>query len=273
MVPQRARSRRLFAASRFRRGLLWLIAALWGFPTIWVCWETFFSDNGLTKLTLTNLRQAWAAAPFPRYALNTVIIVLGILASQLAFGAVVGFVLARYDFRFKSAITLLFLIQVIVPIYAILIPEYELIDKLHLLNTVIGIMLPYAVSGISVIAFRQAFRAVPRALEEAARIDGYSTVGIFRRVYLPQAIPAAIAVAVVSATYHWTDFVWPLIVSNSTASRPLVVGLASVAQASESGLEWNLLAAATFIVVAPALVIFALATRRIVSAFAQAFNW
>ena len=261
------------AFGTWRRLALFVIGLLWVAPTLWILWETFFSDNGATRFTLSNLRQAWAAGPWGRYAINTAIIVLGLLASQLLFGAIVGFVLARYEFRFKSVITLIFLMQIIVPIYAILIPEYELISHLHLLNTVIGIMLPYSVSGLSVIAFRQTFRSVPRELEEAARLDGYRTAGVFRRVYLPHSVPAAIAVAVISVTYHWTDFVWPLIVGNTAASRPLVVGLASVAQASESALQWNLLAAATVIVVAPALVIFALATRRIVNAFAQAFNW
>lgn len=250
-----------------------LVALAWGFPTLWAFGETFLNLDNKVVPTLSNIVAAWKDAPYERYALNTAIIVLGLLASQLVFGAVVGFVLARYQFPGKSWITGLFLVQIIVPIYAILVPEYEIIRAGHLLNTLVGIMLPYAVSGIAVLAFRQVFRNVPRELEEAARLDGYGTVGVFRRVYLPQALPAAIAVAVVSATYHWTDFLWPLIVTNTNSARPIVVGLAMVAQSSESGVQWNLLAASTIIVVAPVLVVFVLTARRVIKSFVQSFNW
>ncbi|WP_229776862.1 carbohydrate ABC transporter permease [Alicyclobacillus cellulosilyticus] len=253
--------------------MLWFVACVWGFPTLWVLYETFFAGAGRFGFTFANLAQAWQVAPFGRYYLNTLVMVFGLLAVQLLFGAVVGFVLARYDFPLKSVITLIFLFQVVVPIYAVMIQDYRMLSSLHLLNTMAGVMLPYTVSGIAVLSFRQAFRSVPRELEEAARLDGYGTFGIFRRVYLPQAIPAALAFAVVSVTYHWTDFLWPMIVTNTDNARPVVVGLAMMAQASESGMQWNLLAAGTAIVILPVLILFTLATRRILAAFAATFNW
>lgn len=250
---------------------LGFVAVIWGFPTLWVLYATFASPRG--GFTLGNLAEAFASAPFAQYAVNTVLIVGGLLIMQTIFGALVGFVLARYDFPGKSLITGLFLLQIVVPVYAILIQEYEIVQGLHMLNTKTGIMLPYLVSGIAVLSFRQAFRAVPRELEEAARLDGYDTIGVFLRVYLPRAVPAALAFAVISVTYHWTDFLWPLIVTNTASARPIVVGLAMVAEASESGLQWNLLAAATAIVIIPVLVVFASGTRRILSAFASTFDW
>jgi len=114
---------------------------------------------------------------------------------------------------------------------------------------------------------------VPRQLEQAARPDGYATLGVFRRVYLPRVDPAAVAFAVISITFHWTDFLWPLIVTNSNAARPVVVGLALLAEASESGLQWNLLAAGTAIVIIPVLLVFVAGTRRILSSFAATFDW
>lgn len=259
------------------RGLKWLgfalIALLWGFPTVWVLYEALFVGDKKIGFTVKNFIDAFAAAPFSQYAVNTFVIVIGLLAVQLLFGAVVGFILARYEFPFKSLITAIFILQIVVPIYALLIPDYQILKSFHLLDTKAGIMLPYAVSGIAVLSFRQAFRSVPRELEEAARLDGYGMWGIFRRVYLPQTIPAAVAFSVISVTYHWTDFLWPMIVSNTAQSRPIVVGLAMLAQASESGMQWNLLAAGTAIVILPVLLIFIAATRKILNAFSHTFNW
>ena len=250
---------------------LGLVALVWGFPTLWALWATFTSSGG--GVTLANLSGALAAAPFGAYALNTVLIVGGLLVVQTVFGALVGFILARYDFPGKPLVTGLFLLQIVVPVYAVLIQDYEIVQGLHLLDTRTGVMLPYLVSGIAILAFRQAFRTVPRELDEAARMDGYGTLGVFRRVYLPRALPALLAFAVISVTYHWTDFLWPLIVTNTAHARPIVVGLAAVAEASESGLQWNLLAAATSIVIVPVLAVFIAGTRRILSAFAASFDW
>jgi sn-glycerol 3-phosphate transport system permease protein len=264
-------------AVKWKSSLNWMIlsaiAVIWGFPTLWVLFETFFGGNKKLEFTFSNLTQAFDSAPFARYAQNTVVIVLGLLCVQLVFGAVVGFILARYDFPFKSLITLVFILQIVIPVYAVLIQDYQILRSLHLLDTKIGIMLPYAVSGIAVLSFRQAFKSVPPELEEAARLDGYNTWGVFRRVYLPQAIPASLAFAVISLTYHWTDFLWPMIVTNTAHSRPIVVGLAMLAQSTESGTQWNLLAAGTAIVIIPVVIAFTLATRKILSAFSSTFNW
>jgi len=258
---------------RLESGALALIALVWGFPTLWVLYATFVGTGSTSGLTLSNLVQAWNTAPFAQYTMNTVLIVGGLLITQGLVGLVVGFILARYEFPGKSLVTAIFLLQIVVPVYAVLIQDYQIVQGLHLLNTRIGIMLPYMVSGIAVLAFRQAFRSVPRELEEAARLDGYATLGVFRRVYLPRVGPAAVAFAVISITFHWTDFLWPLIVTNSNAARPVVVGLALLAEASESGLQWNLLAAGTAIVIIPVLLVFVAGTRRILSSFAATFDW
>jgi len=254
-------------------GVLAAVALIWGFPTLWVLYATFAGTGHTSGFTLGNLAGALQTAPFGEYTVNTIIIVGTLLLTQGIVGLIVGFILARYDFPGKSIVTAIFLLQIVVPVYAVLIQDYQIVQGLHLLNTRLGIMLPYAVSGIAVVAFRQAFRAVPRELEEAARLDGYDMLGVFRRVYLPRVGPAAIAFAVISVTFHWTDFLWPLIVTNSDAARPVVVGLALLAEASESGLQWNLLAAGTAIVIIPVLIVFVVGTRRILAAFTSTFDW
>lgn len=252
------------------RIVIFLIALLWVAPTLWTFYETFVT-RGL-HFTWANLSTAWQSAPFPEFGLNTLIIVFGLFLVQSLFGAVCGFVLAKQRFFLRTVFFVIFLLQVVIPIYALIVPDYQLLRSFHLLNSRTGIMLPYATSGIAVLAFYQAFRGVPLEVEEAGRLDGCSPAQLLRHIYLPSAFPAMAAFAVVSVSYHWTDFLWPLIVTSTNHARPLVVGLAMLSQASESGAQWSLIAAATVIVTLPILVIFALFSRRIVQAFSTTFH-
>lgn len=250
--------------------LIALISVLWVAPTVWTFYETFVSKSA--HLTWANLSAAWQSAPFLEYGLNTLIIVFGLFAVQSVFGAVAGFVLAKQRFFLRSLFFVIFLLQIVIPIYALIVPDYELLRTLHLLNTRSGIMLPYATSGIAVLAFYQSFRGVPIEIEEAARLDGCSPAQLLRHIYLPAAFPALAAFSVVSVSFHWTDFLWPLIVTSSNHARPLVVGLAMLSQSSESGAQWQLIAAATVLVTSPILLIFALFSKRIIGAFASTFH-
>jgi len=250
---------------RRARAVLAVLAFLWATPTLWTLYATFHTADG--RVGVGTLRDAWSAAPFVLYGWNTLLIVGGLLGVQLVFGSVAGYVLSRRTFRLRGLFGSLFLVQMLLPVTALVVPEYQLIKGLGLLDTRLGVALPYVTSGLAVFTFRQAFRGVPPELEEAARLDGCGALGVFRAIYLPVAWPAAIAFAIVSGSFHWTDFFWPLVVTNTDAARPLVVGLAMVAQSSEGGAQWNLIAAATFIVIAPALVLFAIGARRIMTAF------
>lgn len=249
--------------------LLGLISVVWVLPTLWTYYETFRSARG--AFTTSALSAAWTSAPFPEFGLNTLIIVFGLFSIQALLGAVSGFVLAKRKFALKRFFFFVFLLQIVIPIYALMVPDYQVLKSFHLLNTLSGIMLPYVASGIAVLSFYQAFRSVPIEIEEAARLDGCGAVGLLRHVYLPFAAPALMAFAVLSVSYHWTDFLWPLIVTSSNHARPLVVGLAMLSQSSESGAQWNLIASATVITTTPILLIFALFSRRIVQAFARTF--
>lgn len=252
-------------STRHARRVLAVVALIWSLPTLWVAWEALTSGG----LGLHNLQDAWNSAPFGTYIQNTVLIVGGLLVIQLLFGSVAGYAISRRNFRLRGPLTFIFLLQMLVPVSAIIIPEYQVIKGLGLLNTQVGIMLPYVTSGIAVFTFRQAFRSVPMDLEDAARLDGCSAWGALRAIYLPAAAPAALAFSIVSVSFHWTDFFWPLVVTTTDSARPLVVGLAMVAQASESGAQWNLIAAATVIVTAPILLVFAVGSRWILRAFSS----
>ncbi len=112
-------------------------------------------------------------------------------------------------------------------------------------------MIPYFASAFGIFLLRQMFMTIPPELDEAARVEGYSRWRILWKIYFPLARPAYIAFGLVSVSYHWNNFLWPLIVTNSVENRPLTVGLAIFAQSFETGAQWTDVSAATLIVVAP----------------------
>jgi sn-glycerol 3-phosphate transport system permease protein len=130
-------------------------------------------------------------------------------------------------------------------------------------------MLPYFASGFGTFLMRQAFRAVPSELEDAALLDGAPWWRIIWNVYLPLTRPSLVAFALVSIAFHWNDFFWPLIVTNSAANRPISVGLAMLAASTESGTQWNLIMAGMVIVVLPLLVLFLIFQRVFINSFAR----
>src|SRR5208283_4093407 len=129
------------------------------------------------------------------------------------------------------------------------------------------IMAPYFASAFGTFLMRQTFRTIPRDYEEAAMLEGATVPALIRLVLLPLARPGLAAFAIVSVTAHWNEFLWPLMALSSPRNQVLTVGLASFTSGAEAGSEWGVIAAGTFLVAAPLLLMFVLFQRRFVSSF------
>jgi len=151
----------------------------------------------------------------------------------------------------------------------LIVENYRMIGKLNLLDTIPAIALPYLASAFGIFLLRQTFKSVPQELVEAARVEGAGPLQILWKVYVPLARPTYIAFGLVSVSYHWNNFLWPLIVTNSVESRPLTVGLA-VFGAPETGVDWSIITAATVMTMAPLLIAFLLFQRQFVQSFMRA---
>jgi sn-glycerol 3-phosphate transport system permease protein len=151
----------------------------------------------------------------------------------------------------------------------LIVENYRMIGKLGLLDTIPAIALPYLASAFGIFLLRQTFKSVPSELVEAARVEGAGPLQILWRVYVPLARPTYVAFGLVSVSYHWNNFLWPLIVTNSVESRPLTVGLA-VFGAPETGVDWSIITAATVMTMAPLLIAFLLFQRQFVQSFMRA---
>lgn len=253
----------------------WTLGILWLAPLLYAVWTAFHPSAYSTRfelfapLTLENFRAAWAAAPFPRYFLNTTILVATILAGQLVLGTLAAYAFARFSFPGRDIAFALVLIQLMIMPDVLVVENYRSIHALGLVDTIPAMALPYMASAFGIFLLRQTFKTIPRELEEAARIEGCGTLGILWRVYVPLAKPTYLAYALVSVSHHWNNFLWPLIVTNTVETRPLTVGLAVFA-GTDQGIDWAIITAATLLASGPLLIAFLLFQRQFVQSFLRA---
>jgi sn-glycerol 3-phosphate transport system permease protein len=161
------------------------------------------------------------------------------------------------------------LLQLMVMPEVLLVENYRTLVDLHLADTIVAIALPYLGSAFGIFLLRQTFLTVPQALDDAARLEGCSLLGRLWRVYVPLAKPTYIAYGLVSVSYHWNNFLWPLVITNSVNTRPLTVGLAIFAT-TDQGIDWSIVTAATLMTSMPLLIAFLLFQRQFVHSFMRA---
>src|SRR5207245_7417765 len=134
----------------------------------------------------------------------------------------------------------------------LIVETYRTMSRLGILDSLLAIGLPYMASAFGIFLLRQTFKTVPKELDEAARVEGAGPLQTLWKVYVPLARPVYIAYALVSVSYHWNNFLWPLIVTNSVQSRPLTVGL-QVFSSVDQGVDWSIIPAAPLLPSAPVL--------------------
>jgi sn-glycerol 3-phosphate transport system permease protein len=253
----------------------WLLGIMWLMPLLYALWTAFHPAAFATRfelfapLTFSNLQSAWEAAPFARYLLNTTILCLIVLVAQFFLCTLAAFAFARVDFWGREVLFAVVLLQLMVMPDVLLVANYQTMAQLSLVDTILAIALPYLGSAFGIFLLRQTFRSVPQELDDAARLEGCSLLARLWRVYVPLAKPTYIAYGLVSVSYHWNNFLWPLVITNSVRTRPLTVGLSAFAS-TEQGIDWSIICAATLMTSFPLLVAFLLFQRQFVQSFMRA---
>jgi sn-glycerol 3-phosphate transport system permease protein len=253
----------------------WLFGIVWIAPLLYAVWAAIHPTGYATTfdlfapLTLENFATAWISAPFARYFLNTFILVTMILVAQFVLCTLAAFVFARADFPGSGILFALVLVQLMITPDVLLVENYRTMSALGLVDTILAIGLPYMASAFGIFLLRQTFKQVPLELEEAARVEGCGTMAILLRVYVPLAKPTYLAYGLVSVSFHWNNFLWPLVITNSVETRPLTVGLAVFATLDQ-GIDWAIISAATLMTSAPLLLGFLLFQRQFVQSFMRA---
>jgi multiple sugar transport system permease protein len=213
-----------------------------------------------------NYPNALDSAPFGRFFANSLVVTLASVAGNLAFCSLAGYAFARLRFFGRDVIFIVLLATLMVPFQVTMIPTFLIVQHLGLVNSLGALIAPNLVTPFGIFLLRQFFRTLPVDLEEAARIDGCSRLGVLFRVVLPLSMPALATLGIVTFLWTWNDFLWPLIAISSTDQSTVQLGLASFQGAHQT--RWTLLMAGNVVALAPMLLVFVLAQRWFVQSLA-----
>ncbi len=241
--------------------LVWLVSTAFKAPTEDLF--TFPPQFLPQSPTLQNFVRVWQTNPFGRYLWNSTLVAVLTVGLNLLFCALAAYPLARLQFRGREAMFSLIVATILVPFQIVMIPLYILMVQLGLRNSYVGLVFPAIASAFGIFLLRQAFLGVPKELEEAARMDGCSELGIWWHVMLPAVRPALVTLAIFVFIGSWSDFLWPLILLDQPEMYTLPLGVARLAGAF-SGDDWRLIAAGSVISIAPILLVFLWLQRYIV---------
>lgn len=214
-----------------------------------------------------NYAEVFQRLPFLSQFWVSVAVTLLRTVGQVILCAMAGYAFARMNFRFKGLLLGVVLSILMVPGQVYLIPQYQIIQHLGLLDTIFGIALPGLFSAFGTFLMVQFFRTLPMELEQAARLDGCNSWQIFWRVMLPLAKPGLVSLAIITILASWNDLLWPLVVASSPENMPLSVGLATL-QGYRSSIHTGVLMAASLLAMAPVLISFIILQRRVVEGIA-----
>lgn len=203
---------------------------------------------------------------FLSYTWNSVFVTTVATLITLLTNSMAAFALSKYEFRGRSAVVVLIIATLMIPLSVILVPLYSIVSAAGLMNSLWGVILPTVATPTGVFLLRQYMLTIPNELLEAARMDHASEWQIYWRIILPLTAPALAVLAIFSVVWRWNDFLWPLIVLSRQEVYTLQVGLN--AYAGELNVQWHYLLAMTVITMIPVVLVFVFLQRFITAGIA-----
>ena len=219
--------------------------------------------------TFQNYETAWTATPFGRYLLNSTIQSGVIVLAQIIFSILAAFAFTFLDFPGRDLLFGLMLASLMIPFQLTFIPNFVLISQWGLANTYAGLTLPFLASAFGVFMLRQFFMTIPRELHDAALIDGATNFRFLWQVVVPLSGGAISAFGIFSFLGAWSQYLWPLVITNDSSMRTIQIGIRYFLFDQERGTDWGALMAGAVIVLLPTLVLFLIAQRQLVKGIAM----
>lgn len=238
--------------------MVWLIAATLKSPDD-LFHYTFFAP----RLSTFNFRDLFNTVPFQRYMINSTFVATTTVIVQLFFSSLAGFALAKYEFKGKKPIMILMLSTMMLPGQVMMAPLYELLYRMHLVDTYAGLIVPGAVSVFGIFLFRQSILQVPDELLHAARIDGCSEFRIYWDIVMPISRPMIGAFCLISFMGTWNSFLWPQIILHNTDRFTLPIALNQLVGLYQQ--QYGTLMAGTFLSVLPVIILFMLLQKEFIA--------
>ncbi len=247
-----------------------LLAFIFLFPLLWMLASSLknefqiFQDISSIKAFLppapgeggyfANYVLAFERVDLFRYMLNSLIYTIGIIVFGLTVNSMAGYALARFNFPLRHFWLAVIIATLIIPPESIFLPLYVLVYNFGWVNTYTGLIVPFIANAFSIFLFRQFFLDFPKEIEEAAKIDGCSQIGIFLKIIVPLSKPIFATVAIFTFINHWNDFLWPLVVATEDRMRTIQIGLQYFM--NQPPVQWGQVMAALTVTTIPMLLIF-----------------
>lgn len=253
-----------------------LVLLVIGLPVYWMIVASFKTNQEIYSIpptwiplapTLANYPEAWSSAPFGQYYINSIFITFVGSGFEVFFAITSAYALVFLRFPAKKVIFIVLLAALMIPPEITIVPNYITVANLGWVNTYQGIIITGVSVAYGTFLLRQYFLTLPSEVIEAARVDGAQHLQTLLYIVLPMAQPAIVTMALISIVYKWNDFLWPLIVTNTTDMRTLPIGIFWLLD-QEGVTNWGVVMAGTVFVVAPIIAIFVWAQQYIVEGIA-----
>ncbi|MBO0440134.1 carbohydrate ABC transporter permease [Enterococcus sp. DIV0869a] len=262
--------------SIFTKIAMTIILVIIAFPFIWLVISSFKYEKDIIsfppkiladKYTFENYIKVWSTIPLLDYIKNTVIFSGGVVLTSVFFDSLAGYAFARMNFKGKSVLFYFVLLTMMIPFQVFMIPLFIEINKLGLLDTYAGLIIPKMTSAFGIFMMRSFFVTLPKDLEEAARVDGLNEFKIFLKIMLPLSKPTMLSLAIFTLMNSWNDLLYPLILTSSSKMRTLPAGLALFTGQNIS--FYGPVMAGTVISMLPLLIIYMFAQKYFVQSTAM----
>ncbi len=242
------------------------------FPIYWMVNSSFKNESEIFTSSLiplkpifSNYTYAFEQMPIVRMMFNSFGVASLLTLSQLATGLLAAYALVRWRFRGQGFIFALLSLTWLIPFQAVMIPNYVLVNQLGFNESLIGIVLPFAVSTFAILSLYQSFNSFPRVLIEAACIDGQSDFGILTRLILPNIKSTVASLGIILFINGWNEYLWPMLITKKMENAPLQIGLRMFVNSDTN--MWGSMMAATAVSCLPILLIYLVLRRQIVDSF------
>jgi multiple sugar transport system permease protein len=216
-----------------------------------------------TQWTVDNLLRIFTELPLARLLLNSVVFAGGVTLCALVFDSLAAYALARIDFRGRKVLLVAIIASLMIPFQATLIPVYQLVAELGWINTYQGLIAPRAADAFGIFLLRQFFLALPRDLDNAARIDGAGEFRIFRSIVLPNVVPALMTLGIFTFVNNWNDLLWPLVFTNQAEMGTITSGL-TLLTGPGGIIPYGVMMAGSLVAVVPLAIGFLMVQRRFI---------
>ncbi|MDF2611986.1 MAG: carbohydrate transporter permease [Lachnospiraceae bacterium] len=252
-----------------------LISLVCAGPFLWMLSTSFKTGQNIYDLsffvanpTFSNYTGVFEFLSVPKYILNTLIITLSSIAIDVIFSALCAYPLACMEFKGKKIIMAALIASMIIPAAAGMIINYLIISKIHLLNTLVGVILPGSVKVFSIILLRQSYMGIPKEMIEAARIDGAKETRIWWQIMMPGIMPSISTIVIFDFISRWNEFLWPIIVLQDPKKYPLATALQYLN--GSFNYKFGYIAAGTVISIIPIVIVFLLCQKNYIEAISGA---